>query len=194
MLPLAQKIAFLVFAVVTVAGGAWGFFRLYRRIARGRVDADLRWDRVGVRIWYALTTTLLQTRTFKKRPWVSFFHSFIFYGFTFYILVNFVDAVEGYFPVEVSSGSWWGTAYNLFADVLSLLVLVGVVALILIALGLTALVEQIENRLRRSQERTRRVSQPHARGANSEDQQRILNRFGMQKIVSVIYSLIYDGG
>jgi len=130
MLPLAQKIAFLVFAVVTVAGGAWGFFRLYRRIARGRVDADLRWDRVGVRIWYALTTTLLQTRTFKKRPWVSFFHSFIFYGFTFYILVNFVDAVEGYFPVEVSSGSWWGTAYNLFADVLSLMVLVGVVALV----------------------------------------------------------------
>ena len=130
MLPLAQKIAFLVFAAITLAGGAWGFWRLYRRIARGRVDADLRWDRMGARVWYALTTTLLQTRTFKKRPWVSFFHSFIFYGFTFYILVNFVDAVEGYFPVAVSSGIWWGAAYNLFADVLSALVLVGVVALV----------------------------------------------------------------
>ena len=130
MLPLAQKIAFLVFAVVTGAGGAWGFWRLYRRIARGRADADLRWDRLGARLWYALTTTLLQTRTFKKRPWVSFFHSFIFYGFTFYILVNFVDAVEGYSPVAVSSGSWWGAAYNLFADVLSALVLLGVVALV----------------------------------------------------------------
>jgi Fe-S oxidoreductase len=130
MLPLAQKIAFLVFAVVTGAGGAWGFYRLYQRIARGRADADLRWDRLGARVWYALTTTLLQTRTFRKRPWVSFFHSFIFYGFTFYILVNFVDAVEGYFPVSISSGTWWGAAYNLFADVLSLLVLVGVVALV----------------------------------------------------------------
>ena len=130
MLPLAQKIAFLVFAAVTGAGGAWGFWRLYRRLARGRADADLRWDRLGARIWYALTTTLLQTRTFKKRPWVSFFHSFIFYGFTFYILVNFVDAVEGYLPVSISSGSWWGAAYNLFADVLSALVLVGVVALV----------------------------------------------------------------
>ena len=130
MLPLAQKIAFLVFAGITVAGGAWGFVRLYRRIARGRADADLRWDRLVARAWYALTTTLLQTRTFKKRPWVSFFHSFIFYGFTFYILVNFVDAVEGYFPVAVSSGSWWGAAYHLFADVLSALVLVGVVALV----------------------------------------------------------------
>jgi len=38
--------------------------------------------------------------------------------------------VEGYFPVSISSGSWWGAAYNLAADVLSLLVLVGVVALV----------------------------------------------------------------
>ena len=130
MLPLAQKIAFLVFAGITGAFGAWGFWRLYRRIVRGRADVDLRWDRMGARVWYALTTTLLQTRTFRKRPWVSFFHSFIFYGFTFYILVNFVDAVEGYFPVSISSGSWWGAVYNLAADVLSLLVLVGVVALV----------------------------------------------------------------
>ncbi len=117
---------------ITGAFGAWGFWRLYRRIARGRADADLRWDRVGARVWYALTTTLLQTRTFRKRPWVSFFHSFIFYGFTFYILVNFVDAVEGYIPVEISSGSWWGAAPSITcsADVLSLLVLVGVVALV----------------------------------------------------------------
>ena len=71
-----------------------GISRLYRRIARGG-GRGLRWDRIGARVWYALTTTLLQTRTFKKRPWVSFFHSFIFYGFVFYILVNFVDAVEG---------------------------------------------------------------------------------------------------
>ena len=130
MLPFAQKIAFLVFAGITGGFGAWGFYRLYRRIARGRADADLRWNRLGARVWYALTTTLLQTRTFKKRPWVSFFHSFIFYGFTFYILVNFVDALEGYFPIAISSGSWWGATYNLFADVLSALVLVGVVALV----------------------------------------------------------------
>jgi Fe-S oxidoreductase len=130
MLPLAQKIAFLVFAGITGGFGAWGFYRLYRRIARGRVDAELRWDRLAARVWYALTTTLLQTRTFKKRPWVSFFHSFIFYGFTFYVLVNFVDAVEGYLPVSISSGSGAGAAYNLAADVLSALVLVGVVALV----------------------------------------------------------------
>ena len=127
MLPFAQKIAFLVFAGITGAMGAWEFTRLYQRIAAGRTDADARWDRLGARVWYALTTTLLQTRTFRKRPWVSFFHSFIFYGFAFYILVNFVDGVEGYFPISISSGVWWGAAYHLAADLLSALVLVGVV-------------------------------------------------------------------
>ena len=118
MLPFAQKIAFLVFAVVTGAIGGWGFYRLYRRIARGgrmRMRGGIGW---GARLWYALTTTLLQTRTFRKRPWVSFFHSFIFYGFSFYVLVNFFDAVEGYFPVSITSATWVGATYNLLADVL----------------------------------------------------------------------------
>jgi Fe-S oxidoreductase/nitrate reductase gamma subunit len=130
MLPLAQKIAFLVFAGITGGFGAWGFYRLYRRIRAGRADADARWDRLPARVWYALTTTLMQSRTFRKRPVVSFFHSLIFYGFVFYILVNFVDALEGYVPVSILSGSWWGAAYNLSADVLSALVMVGVVALV----------------------------------------------------------------
>src|ERR1700679_4069183 len=130
MLPLAQKIAFLVFAGITGGFGTWGFYRLYRRIRAGRADADARWDRLPARGLYALTTTLMQSRTFRKRPVVSFFHSLIFYGFVFYILVNFVDALEGYVPVSILSGSWWGAAYNLSADVLSALVMVGVVALV----------------------------------------------------------------
>jgi len=125
MLPLAQKIAFLVFAGITGGFGTWGFYRLYRRIRAGRADADARWDRLPARVWYALTTTLMQSRTFRKRPVVSFFHSLIFYGFVFYILVNFVDALEGYVPVSILSGSWWGAAYNLSADVLSALVNLG---------------------------------------------------------------------
>jgi Fe-S oxidoreductase len=130
MLPLAQKIAFLLFAIVTGLIGFRGFYRLYRRIAAGRADADARWDQLLSRIWYALTTTLLQDRTFRKRPVVSFFHSFIFYGFSFYILVNCLDGLEGFFPVSISSASWGGAAYNLAADIFSVLVMVGVIALV----------------------------------------------------------------
>jgi Fe-S oxidoreductase/nitrate reductase gamma subunit len=131
MLPFAHKIAFLLFAVVTVTIGLRGFYRVYRRIRRGSQDSDARFDHPPQRVWYALVTTLTQSRTFRRRPAISFFHSFIFYGFVFYILVNMVDAVEGFVPFTIRSVSWPGIVYNLRADLLSALVLIGVVALVI---------------------------------------------------------------
>jgi Fe-S oxidoreductase len=131
MLPLPQKYAFLVFALLTLAWGARGFYRLYLRIRRGRPDPDERTDRIPQRLWYALTTTLSQSRTFTKRTAISTFHAFIFYGFVFYILVNFVDAIGGYTKFAISSLTIPGAIYNLFADILSFLVLVGVIALVI---------------------------------------------------------------
>jgi Fe-S oxidoreductase len=131
MLPLPHKIAFLVFALITLALGVEGFYRLYLRIRRGTLDPEPRFNHLARRITYAITTTLLQTRTFKKRPIIGIFHSFIFYGFLFYGLVNLVDAVEGYLPISVSSTNAIGGIYNLLTDILSFLVLLGVVALII---------------------------------------------------------------
>lgn len=131
MLPVAQKYAFAVFALLTLAWGVYGFYRLYRRVRRGQPDAESRFDRPLHRLWYAVTTSLTQARTFRKRGIVSTFHAFIFYGFVAYILVNFVDAAEGYFDFHISSRTAAGAAYNLIADVLSFLVLVGVVALVI---------------------------------------------------------------
>ena len=131
MLPLSQKIAFLLFALITLAFGAEGFYRLYLRIRRGTADSELRFNNLARRIWYALVTTFTQQRTFKKRPTIGLFHSFIFYGFVFYGLVNFVDALQGYLPIAVSSANPIGAIYNLLADILSFLVLLGVIALVL---------------------------------------------------------------
>jgi Fe-S oxidoreductase len=130
MLPFAHKIAFLLFALLTVAIGLRGFYRVYRRIRAGREDSDSHSDHLPQRLWHALTTTLTQRRTFRKRPVISFFHAFIFYGFVFYILVNLVDGVEGFIPFSILSTSTAGLVYNLLADLLSALVLVGVVALV----------------------------------------------------------------
>ena len=91
MLPFALKIAFLLFAAITVAIGLRGFYRVYQRIRAGSEDREPRFDHFPQRLWYALVTTLTQSRTFRRRPWISFFHSFIFYGFVFYILVNLMD-------------------------------------------------------------------------------------------------------
>ncbi|MGB8259771.1 MAG: heterodisulfide reductase-related iron-sulfur binding cluster [Terracidiphilus sp.] len=129
MLPLGQQIAFLLFAVVTGGIALRGFHRLYLRIRAGRQDPDPRIDRLPARIWYALATTLTQSRTFRKRPAIGFFHACIFYGFVFYLLVNAVDALEGFFPFSIPSSGFAGIAYNFAADIFSALVLIGVIAL-----------------------------------------------------------------
>jgi Fe-S oxidoreductase len=129
MLPFGQRLLFLAFAAISGGFGVWGFYRLYRRIARGRPDTDARTNGLMRRMGYALVTTLTQSRTFRKRPVVSFFHSFIFYGFTFYLLVNLVDAVEGFVRLPLASLGLLGHLYVFGADVLSALVLLGVVAL-----------------------------------------------------------------
>jgi Fe-S oxidoreductase len=146
MLPFPQKIAFLLFAAVTLTLGFWGFYRLYLRIRRGATDPELRFNNLPRRLLYALITTLTQQRTFKKRPTIGLFHSFIFYGFVFYGLVNLVDAAEGYIPsgqISFSSNVPSLThafiytyitvvaTYSFLADLLSFLVLLGVVALVI---------------------------------------------------------------
>ena len=131
MLPPIQRLLFLLFAVVAGGLGLRGFYRLYRRIAAGRKDSDERFNQLPRRIWYALVTTLTQSRTFRKRKVVGVFHSFIFYGFTFYLLVNLMDAIDGFFPLSFTSLGLAGQIYVLLADVLSALVLMGVVALVI---------------------------------------------------------------
>ncbi|GGO21852.1 heterodisulfide reductase-related iron-sulfur binding cluster [Deinococcus humi] len=131
MLPLTHQILFLVFAVITGAFGLWGFYRLYLRVRRGAPATERRFDLPGRRILDAVRVSLTQERTFRRRTVISVLHSFIFYGFVFYLLVNVVDGLEGYLRFTISSENPLGAAYNLLADVLSFLVLFGVVALVI---------------------------------------------------------------
>ncbi|MPY65481.1 4Fe-4S dicluster domain-containing protein [Deinococcus sp. SDU3-2] len=130
MLPLEHKILFFLFALVAGLYGLWGFYRLYLRIKRGAPASEVRWNQMGSRLWYSVKTSLTQERTFRGRPWVSALHSLIFYGFVYYLLVNVVDGLEGFIPFHIYSDSFLGATYNLLADVLSFLVLVGVVSLV----------------------------------------------------------------
>lgn len=130
MLPLHEKIAFVLFATATLILGSNGFYRLNLRIRSGKVDIEPRFGRFLIRLWRALVVTLTQQRTFRKRPIVGVFHSFVFYGFVVYGLVNLVDATEGFYSLPISSMSFFGAAYNLLADGISFLVLLGVIALV----------------------------------------------------------------
>ena len=136
MLPLSSKIAFFIFALVFGGLGAWGFYRPYLRIRRGASATELRFDNLPGRLGAALVTSLTQERTFRRRTAISIFHSFIFYGFTYYLLVNVVDGLEGYVHFNITSGHPLGAVYNLLADILSFLVLLGVISLVIRRLAL----------------------------------------------------------
>ena len=131
MLPLAQQILFFLFAVAASVIGGYGFYRLYLRIARGTPAGESRTDHLPARIGYALTAALTQERTFRRHTGISILHSFIFYGFTYYLLVNVIDGLEGYFHFSILSSNPLGAIYNFLADLMSFLVLVGVIGLVI---------------------------------------------------------------
>jgi len=127
MLTTVEKVLFLLLALGSFYFGARKLYDVYRAIARGKPDG--RFDDLPGRIQGALWTVLTQRSVFKARPWVSFFHALIFYGFTFYLLVNLVDVVEGFFGLAARGGIW--NLFNFVADLLTAGVLIGIVAMIL---------------------------------------------------------------
>ncbi|MGM9319730.1 heterodisulfide reductase-related iron-sulfur binding cluster [Deinococcus aquaticus] len=132
MLPLIHQLLFFVFALIAGGFGLWGFYRLYRRVARGAPASEDRAGNPVQRVLYALRVSLTQERTFRRRTTISVLHSFIFYGFVYYLLVNVVDGLEGYIPFHIySKDSPLLAGYNFLADLLSMLVLVGVVSLLI---------------------------------------------------------------
>jgi len=130
VLSTPEKLLFLVLAAAAIAFAASGFARVARVIARGdRALAIPRWDALPRRAVSGLLRTLGQVTVFPQRPWVSFFHAFVFYGFVFYLLVNVVDAAHGLLPrawLGALSFGVVGDAFRLFADLFGALVLIGV--------------------------------------------------------------------
>lgn len=129
MLPTLHQVLFALFGILAIVVSLKGFRQVYANIRSGRDAVEMRFNAPLERLMYALTTTLTQSRVFRKRPMVSFLHALIMYGFTFYLLVNLIDFLEGYFHLEISSGNPIGAIYNLLADLLSLGVLLGVISL-----------------------------------------------------------------
>src|SRR5690606_6126259 len=130
VLSIPEKVLFVV-----LAGGSFylaylGFARLVRIVERGQVGALPRTNGLLRRSFDGVVKTLSQRTVFRARPVASFFHSFIFYGFVFYLAVNVIDGLNGFLPPSFTSRlnfGFVGDAYRLFADVLTVLILVGMV-------------------------------------------------------------------
>jgi len=129
MLTSAEQIAFVVLVVLCGALAFQGFRRMVVIVRRGR--AAERGDNLVGRFVGAMIDIGLQRPMFKTRPWVSFFHALVFFGFSFFLLVNVNDLLEAYVDgwTTLGHGGLFGL-FNLLSDLLSVGVLVGMVALL----------------------------------------------------------------
>ena len=127
MLSPNEKIAFILLVLVCGILAFQGFNRIFKTVRFG-ADAD-RSDNLIGRFITALFDVFLQKSIKNARPIVSLFHSFIFYAFSFYLLVNVNDVLEAYVDGWTTLGSdhILANLFNLFADIFSVLVLVGMV-------------------------------------------------------------------
>lgn len=133
MLALPEKIIFLVMLAAFGGLTAWGFFNIYRIVRRGRQSPISNLQSLLPQAAKAFLDVGLQIPIYKSRPILSTFHAFIFFGFSYYFLVNVNDVLEGFLPgystAEVSSGVFG--ILNLLGDVLSIGVIVGVVVFLI---------------------------------------------------------------
>lgn len=128
MLSPLEKIIFSIAAIA--AAGAAGFvaLRIARIIRRGQGKVD--WAVIPGRLAEVAVKFVGLTPTWKTRPLASLFHALVAWGFTFYLLVNVGDVLEGFFAgFRFLGGGMVGDVYRLLADVLSVAVLVGMALL-----------------------------------------------------------------
>jgi len=126
VLSLAEKIAYLALVALCGLVAVPAFARIARVVRQGR-PAE-RSDGLASRFVGTLIDIGLQRPMFKARPVASTFHALIFFGFSFYLLVNVNDVLEAFVPgwTTVGRGPVFG-AFNLVSDLLSVAVLTGMI-------------------------------------------------------------------
>lgn len=150
MLTLVERIVFIVIAITFAGLTAAGFYGIFKVVRSGRQAPPLK--DVPRKLIAALIDIGLQKPIFRARPILSTFHTFIFFGFSFYLLVNVTDVLEGFVPgfkliyggraTSASSAEPLAdlspaltsivdtglvNVFNLTADVLSVLALLGMI-------------------------------------------------------------------
>lgn len=127
MLTPVEKMLFTFLALFAIGAAYNGFLEMWKIINRG--EGKLYLNNLPARAWKALTVYITQSTTLKTRRVTSFIHLGVVLGFTFYFLVNFFDVLIGFIPTFEDTLHDFGLIYNVYrltADVLSVVVLVGV--------------------------------------------------------------------
>ena len=132
MLTELERLLFILLALFSLGAAYAGFKEMFQIIGRGQ--GGLRVDSLLRRGFEALTIYFTQRTSLRTRRLTSLFHWGIVLGFTWYFLVNAVDLLIGFLPdfglrLESLGGPY--DAFRLISDVLSAVVLAGIIYFIL---------------------------------------------------------------
>jgi Fe-S oxidoreductase len=126
MLTPAEKLGFIILALLTLTWAARDFARIGRVIMRGQgFDARLLISRAIHNLPAMLVRVGTNQPVFRLRPREGVFHYFIFAAFSFYFLVNVVDIASGFTGLSTRGQNLLFDAFNLIADLISVLGLIG---------------------------------------------------------------------
>jgi Fe-S oxidoreductase len=135
MLTLVEKILFTLLALASLVFALRAADRIRRLLWRGRDGAALNFaylkQQIPRRAVDAALKFVTLSPTWRVRLGPSLFHALIAWGFTYYLLVNIGDGLEGFLPNFVFLGAGpIGNVYRLIADLLSVGVLAGMTAML----------------------------------------------------------------
>jgi len=129
MLTMPERIIFALFTLLSLFTTYQAVKRIVRIIARGHGRLD--WGVLRQRLFSVPPRIVSFQPLFRFRLLPSLFHALIGWGFLYYVIVNLGDLFEGYLPGFQFLGA--GTIahiYHLGADVFSIAVVTGMLALI----------------------------------------------------------------
>ncbi len=132
MLTTPEKILFVLGLIASTYAAYLAANRIIKTLARGHGQPD--WQLARKRIGSTFFKTITLQPVFRLRFWPSLFHGFVAWGFIYYLLVNLVDVLAGFIP-DFHIPGMAGNLYRLGADILSVGVLVGMLALIVRRFG-----------------------------------------------------------
>jgi len=121
MLTIPEKILFILVVGASLYATYTTFSKMFKVIQLGQGELNTpNWGK-------GLLSFVQQGRIMRHRKQTSLFHMGVAIGFIYYMLVNLLDVLEGYLPHTMHIWQWGvlGGIYRLFADLLSVAVLVG---------------------------------------------------------------------
>ncbi len=130
MLTWVEKILFIAAVAASLYYGYKGFKKVFDVIRRGSGEPYSTKD-----VLSQFATSAFEWITMKPiwqtRSTADVFHAMIAWGFIFYFLVNFGDALQGLFPITFMGEGTIGDIYRFLADIFTMSVLIGMVYFLL---------------------------------------------------------------